>query len=546
MTICDRLPNFRVMKRIYITPECLSLPVGSGIIVLLSILITLLSAESAHSQGAHIHVAEESTGFAIAQLQLRGYMLSLNPTDLPYSDAVIVAAITEVDRNLLSPTELRWLNLVQATVSDMHSEEGAAVIGIRVEGGLKASNNERLDVLRYLDSDETGLWPHVKIQPRFSVGGFAAAIGGRHDVYYDKDPDGIDSALRLFMRAEDAYVRYESRWFSASIARIQRHWGQYGEESTIVSSNPRSYDQIGFTLGHGRLRLRSTLGELDSITGDNEYTGLAGEDPSGSKRRYLAASRLDWRPNQNLTVTAFQSVLYSGENSNLSLKFLNPLLPVVLSLNNTPKNDENNGFLGFAVWHRFKKTAFYIQTTLDDFDIINLNEPSSFAVTGSVSFMDVIARSTLQVGGTVVSARTYNTHQVEGQYVYLLRGIATQFSDYISGYARIEIFSDALIPGLTVSPGVYLLLQGQADIRTVPFPSEDETGTILSGTVESTVRPSVRIRYDPSPLFFFSTDLGINFTTNDEHIANTYATRFVGLAQFGLKIALDGHMPLSF
>ena len=510
-------------------------------------LLSLFIPSSAEAQEAHLRLVEESTGFAVEQLQARGYLLALNPTDTPYSDGEILEALSSVEIARLSSTERYWFDLLESDISSLTSSNGNAIMGIRARSGLRASNNGRLDQQRYLSDDSGIVWPYVLIQPRFSLGGFAAAIGVRHDVFYEEDPDGIDTALRLFLRAEDAYIRYETDWFSANIGRFQRHWGAFSSESTILSANPRSYDQFGFTLGGGRFRLRSLLGELDSITADGEFTGTAGADSTaaGNERRYIAAHRLDWRPNRDITITAFQSVLYSGPNANLSLKYINPLLPVLVSLDNTPKNDENNGFAGFSVWFRHQKMVIFLQATVDDVDILNRKEPSSFGLVGSLTFSDIVGSTTIKVGATAIGSRTFNTEQTEGQYIYLLRGLATQFSDYVSFFSEVNIFAFGLLKGLTITPRIDFLWQGEQDIRN-PFPTSKEVDTILSGTVERTVRPALRFRYEPSRLFFVAGDIGVNTIQNADHVPGDSRTKILGLLEIGVRLSTEKLFKLGF
>lgn len=504
-------------------------------------------ARSAFAQDAHVRLVDEPAGRAVQQLQIRGHLLTLNPTDLPYSEGEMRRAMDTVDRSALSEMESFWINMLDATLPSAAAADDEAIVGVSTRFGLRASNNGRLEQTRYLDDDGGVVWPYALIQPRFAIGGFAGAMGTRFDLFYQEDPDGIDTALRALSRAEDAYVRYESKWFSFTLGRFQRHWSTYNSESTFISANPRSYDQIGFTLGGGRLRLRSLLGELDSITADGRFTGDAGDEATtvGSERRYIAAHRLDWRPDRNLTITAFQSVLYSGANANISLKYINPLLPVISSLNNKPKNDENNGLLGFSVWYRHEKLVAFLQTVLDDFDLINLDEPASFGIVGSVSFPDLFHESTLTLGGTAIASRTFNTEQKEGQYIFLLRGLATQFSDYVSVFSEADIFVFSLLRGLTITPRMDVLWQGELDIRDHPFPDQELAGGILTGTVERTIRPALRFRYEPSSLFFVAGDFGVNLTRNAGHVRGRTTTKAIGLIELGIRLSVERTIGLN-
>ena len=91
----------------------------------------------------------------------------------------------------------------------------------------------------------------------------------------------------------------------------------------------------------------------------------------GNKRRYLAAHRWDWRPSRNFMLSAMESVLYSGSNAGLSLKYLNPLHPFTFVVDNRPKNEENNGFVTGLLWAQFKRLTVHAQMMVDDFKEID-------------------------------------------------------------------------------------------------------------------------------------------------------------------------------
>ena len=252
-------------------------------------------------------------------------------------------------------------------------------------------------------------------------------------------------------------------------------------------------------------------------------------------RRYLAAHRWDWRPGRRLSLAFVESAVYSGPNSGPSLKFMNPLQPFVLAVDNRPKNDENNGMVGGLLWVQVSGWTLYGQLILDDLDIINLGrEPTSFALTADA----VRTFSTFDVGGslTAVASRTYNTDQPEGTYIYLLRGLGTQFSDYVRAGVYADVYLDGVLPGLQVTPRLDLLAQGEEDPRG-PFPALDgSVGTILTGTAERVVRPSVQVRLQPAFWWWVQLDGGINLASNVDHLEGHDATQFAGLVTFGFRL----------
>jgi hypothetical protein len=121
-------------------------------------------------------------------------------------------------------------------------------------------------------------------------------------------------------------------------------------------------------------------------------------------------------------------------------------------------------------------------------------------------------------------------------YVYALRGLATPFNDFIHVRVGGDAYLDGLLPGLTLSPAVQALWQGEASFLDDPLTFEEPT--ILVGTPERTIRASTRVRLQPSPWYWFSADWGVNRTANVGHVTGNNRTRFVGQVEFGARLRL--------
>lgn len=499
-------------------------------------------------QSSHPLPIEDGIYIAIQRLQNRGFLLELNPTAFPYTEGEVRVALSSVSAEDLDEAERAWLRQIEGRLSSVAPISHESVVGIRLLPGIRATNNGRLDALRYLSGADDHVFQNILLQLRFASGRTASALAVRHDLYYDRDPDGLDTALRWLSRTEDSYFRFEGKIFGFAIGRFSRHWGLYGQASTLLSSNPRSYDQLGFRIGGSRLSIRSILGELDSITADGRYTGAAGDDSVkvGSERRYVAYHRFDWRPTKDFVVTFMQSTLYSGANSGLSLKYLNPFHSVIFALDSVPKNDENNGIVGMGLWYRSAKAVYHFQGIVDDVDVLNLKEPISYAVTGSVTLPRVTNLLDITFGGEAIASRAYNTLQPEGRYIYLLRGLATQFSDYVAINVQADYHAFSWAPGLLLSPRVDVLWQGESDIRQSYPDNSDAPKTILTGTVERTIRAALRMRYEPTTWAFVSVDAGINSLTNPFNASGKSLTKFIAVVEFGLRFSFDHAFNIDF
>jgi hypothetical protein len=481
----------------------------------------------------------------IQRLQQRGHMLDLDPTRLPYHHGDVVTSLDRIDHRQLSERELSWIRMLEQAIRADRPSDGNLLYQAAVEVGATASTTERYDMLRPLD-DAYPVVPDVAVELYTEADGFFGQVAARHNYQYVHDPDGLASARRLKARHEDMYIGYRSRIFDVVLGRYSNHWGLARQPGLIISDNPRSYDLLAMRIGGPRLSISSILGELDNITADDRYTGEA--FGPGAKRRFISANRVDWRVNENFRLALLESILYSGEGSHVSLRYLNPLRRAFFSVANQPMNDDVKGLIAAHAWYHRANTTYYLQFLVDDIDIMGHgNEPPSLAFTTSVHAADLIG--TMSAGGSVdlVTARTYNTHVAEGQYIYLLRGLATQFSDYIHLSAYTEFDGEGPLRGVTFRPRMHVLWQGEQDMRVVPFPATiDLAATILDGTPERTVRAALQMDLQRSPTWWIRADVGVNFISNHGHIEGESSTLFAGILRAGFRFDSSGILDLGF
>ena len=492
---------------------------------------------TANAQQNRLLPAQDWTNEYIARLQRRGHMLELNPTSLPYRVGDVQEAMAQVDRDELNATERHWIALLDKAIGPGY--ESAA--GYAADAGMRIVNSDRLDGLRPLGDTLRFYWYAAPFSAYLDMPHWVLDLTVRHDRYYNDDPDGVDTALRLMARSDHTYAGYHSNLFDIYVGRWNNHWSAPNETATLLSNNARSQDQIAVRLGKGRFTVRATLSELDSSNDIGEFSGRAGDSSQnlGNRRRYLAAHRWDYRPSRRLLLSFMESALYSGTNAGLTLKYLNPVHPFVFVVDNTPKNSENNGFLAGLLWAQLGKVTAHGQLMLDDVRLQRKtgNESVTFALYGSLTYAG--AAYDLQTSFTAVAARAYNAPQPEGKYLYLRRGLALQFSDYVSTAASAEWYLDAAVKGLRVAPRLELLYQGERDIRQ-PFPANEAfLDNILDGTIERTLRASVQMVYQPVPWWWIRADGGVNTVRNAGHVPSASQSRFAGTIETGLRLRLD-------
>lgn len=495
-----------------------------------ALFLLFLSVPVCLGQNGPIVPLDDPSLWALESLRLRGVAEPGDPGVQPWQESVLVRQLNDA-----VPSD-EWARETLSRLRSRFSSQpaGFEAMGYRVLAGLRGATQDRHELIwRQVDA-ESSFQQRISAEFWFTAGSWTASFGFRHSRYYDLDPDGLDSAHRWMIRTENAYVARNGEFIDVLLGRVAVNQAGLGRTGLLISANPRPMDQISVRLGTDRLNLRTSILELDSITRDGRLTGIAGDDSvrTGSERRMLAVHRLAFRPAQGWTIGLSHSILYSGPGSGLSLKFANPLQLAILSIDDRPKNDENNGLLGAFIHRQTAKTLIQAQFLLDDFDILNGKEPASVAVDLMASRREIAPSLDIEVRGTMVTARTYNSEQAEGRYIYLGRGIGTQFSDFILAGVTLHWLS---FPGWRISPGFDMLMQGELDIRS-SFPRYDEADMILDGQVETTVRPFVRVDALMAAGLDLSADVGMAFISDEGHIAGASRTAFSGSLSLSYRI----------
>jgi hypothetical protein len=513
--------------------------------LLASLLLLALPAQA--QQHRLIPADDPDVNAWIAQLQARGHLLELSPITRPYTEGAVRRAMEAVEGPLGEP-ERYWMRMLRQRLGE-GTVEGKDVVGGTFEGGARLTTTQRADLLRPLSHDEVegrrdAVLPvgDALFQTRgaldffFERGPVFAQVGAEHDLAYEDDPDGLDVQRRSFIRSEDSYLHVAPfDGLSLLLGRTTRHWGAHGGPGLLVSDNPRSYDQIGFTLGGRFLTLTSLVGELDAIGSDGVFDGLVGDASTsrpgpdvGASQRFVAAHRLEYRPTPRLAISLEEAIVYSDPAAGSSLTFLNPLHPFILESDNKPKNEQHNLLLAGTLRWQPGLWTLQAQGMIDDFDLYRGLEPVAAALDLRVGRAAVTPIVDLRSGLTVVTRRAYNTSQTPGKYLYALRGLATNFSDYV----HLETHADLHLMGgaLRVTPNVHALWQGDGDPRD-PWPLNPDRGgpgVLLDSLARRTLRGAVAVRYQPVAWAFAAADVGLNRSLT--------GTAFEGVVSFGVRL----------
>ncbi|MEQ8523059.1 capsule assembly Wzi family protein [Gracilimonas sp.] len=507
---------------------------------LLTVIISLISV-SLYAQDSRILTLSDYTYEYIQRLQHRGKMLDLDPTVLPYSYGQVKQSINKIDEERLSANEKIWLNFIKERVNLNNLADNE--IGGEFSASPVLSDTERLDPINPLNQN-LYVYPAATVTGYMEKQNFVGQFSFRHDYYYDQDPDGIDAAKRLFIRAEDSYAGYQKGDIRIMLGRYNHHWGKYGEASSIISTNARSFDHLNISFGGKYFSFQSIIGELNDISENDVFVGETYFE-DGSKNRFLSLHRLNFHPLPNLRFSFFEAILYSGNNAGLSLKYSNPLLAHVFVSDNLPWDDTNNLLFGGMVWTQFKNITLNGQLLIDDFEhTTNEGEPVTFTFLSSLSYAPKSSALNLNLEFEAVAYQTYNTDQAEGRYLYLNRGIGTPTNDYIKVKVYPEFFLDQHVKGLMAAPYVTYYSKGEQVINQ-DFNRRNSDGSIidliLTGQEENTVRGGLHVLYQPNSKFWFELDTGYNHVANYNNVAGITQQRLVTILKAGFRLGLYGN-----
>lgn len=507
----------------------------------------LLSTKGIAQQNQLLHLNNKVYVY-IKNMQLRGYLPELNPTKLPYTRGEVDKALRNLNTKKLSRVEQFWYNQIRKEAAVSQKTNIDIYVDGLLEGGFDLNNTLSSNGLRP-QAEDLFFLPNGALQLYAEKDKFAGQIGLRHDLFYDQDRYGLNTLGRMYVRSEDYYIGYQGEFLQVYMGRYDNLWAPYGEISTILSDNPSSFDHINITAGNSWFQASGVFGELDNLGKDGTFERRGNNLINGTKR-FLALHRIDIKILDGLRFEYFDGFVYSSQNSIASLKYINPFNVFFFERNSNPKNDEFNAFFGGSIWAHYGKATFNLQFMLDDIVIKNWKlkndiEPSTFAVTNSLHLSGITDFMDLGYEAEVVAYQTYNTDQAEGRYLFLKRGIANQFTDYvyISGYVKFH--AHTLLKGMTITPRFSYLAQGEQEINQ-PFvrtyPNGQTIDMLLSGTEERTSRVSMDLLYNPMPEFWVNAAVGYNYLTDKGHILGRTGSRLTARLEVGFRVNLDSYI----
>lgn len=459
----------------------------------------------------------------LRRLHSAGYLSRLDLLRQPLTRGEIARQLATVAADSFPEPQASWMRLLRAEFAAERAPTPGPRVGAVLLGGATAANSQRLDALRPKGSG--GVWPRGQVGGWVQSGLFVGETRVLGDTYLVHDPDGRRPSLRLGGISDHTYVSLGGNWGRVVLGRFANNWAEAGARGLLISDNSLSFPQIAVQLGWGRLGVQAFTAQLDTL---------------GGTRRYLAGNRLAYA-GRHAALAFTEAILYSAAGAGVSLQLLNPFTPLLFEHENPPdENRSENLMLGAQFWAGGGSWDVYGDGLLDDVDIhpdsqFARRAPTRYAVTLGARWRPLGPGVEANFSYQRVSSYAYRTYRPEERYDYLGRGLGENFADYDRLTVSVDVF--APIRGLRVTPVFALLRQGEGDYRN-PFPGDStfrKSPSLFLGVVERTYRFSIRGRYQPTPHLWLAWDAGQNLVRNAGHSTGIKRSKFVALAELGLR-----------
>ncbi|MFY0683038.1 MAG: hypothetical protein JXR20_00695 [Balneola sp.] len=495
-----------------------------------------------YAQGAQLLELDNKKAYGlIDRLISTGYLESLNPIKQPYSHFEVYQELEKIKFEELSRLDQEWYKQLRNEIRYSKEREAADYTSDPyIIGGSVFNNTERKNVYRP-SSNEYYIWPFADLGWALNFKNFTLNTDVRFDLYYEFGPDGLDPTNRLYMRNEDSYIGFSSKYFKIHLGRFENNWGQYGKKSTFLTENSSTFDQLTYSIGTPKISFTSLNGFLDQINSNDVFQGNTIYDAS-SKRRYLSLKRIDWRVTDHLLIAFKEGILYSGLNVNLEPKYMVPSYIYFFLEGAAPRDQIENLMLGTSLWYNKNGLSLNIDFMLDDL-IFNreereITERNNFSLIFNSRYRLRERPISFNWDAELITYQAYNTSQAEGRYLYLGKGIATAFNDYFFSEVGIDYYVDNRVKGLIISPYGGVLMQGEQMINQTfesAYPNGEPYEIVLTGIVESTKRIGIKSFYSPVSYFWVELNIGMNFIENKNNIEGINEAAYTGMVELGFK-----------
>ena len=239
---------------------------------------------------------------------------------------------------------IRWKQDNHVAFFDIDFGQRFTRANIRNDDGSGRTSETRLGgIVRGTIGNKMGFYMHAYNTLHRGAGTFSENYNPAHGM-----PVGI-AGSNVYSDDASAYITFSNNYLLLEYGRDQIKWGNGYNGSLVLSrENPR-FEMLKLHLAFKRW----------------QYTAFHGWLHHSNSAKYIAGHRLTWVPNEWLTLSGSETVIYS--NRNIETLYLNPIMPFHVAEHHLGDRDNNTMGLEVTLFP-YAGHKIYAELFLDDFN----------------------------------------------------------------------------------------------------------------------------------------------------------------------------------
>ena len=212
---------------------------------------------------------------------------------------------------------------------------------------------------------------------------------------------------------DEAHITGKIGRLVVSFGRAAEAWLGEGEESLMLSAHAPPIDRLTASVVWRQLEARALFATLSNVVLTEQQDDLAPGTPSQALHRMLVGHALTWTPRSSMEFTIGETALLSRGGTIIDLAYVNPLMPYVVTQNDSTRGTDARDNLGAfgAARLRFGAITMSGELFIDDIQIDAADRariPDQFAWwVKSTAALPLIAPASIGVEYKRVDAFTY-------------------------------------------------------------------------------------------------------------------------------------------
>ncbi len=473
-------------------------------------------------------------------LMARGMFRGLSSLERPYTERALRVAIDSARTREPAPVIGSYLDALYLAVEKYAVRPGdsdtLASQTFRARGTVDAYATAQTSGRRELMLADTanGAKPGGSIRLVMAGGPVVGFTRVLIDNRLNVDPEYAGRKDRkINARTEDGYFGGQWKYGQLSFGRVGRNWGPPAMDGLMLGDYAYTYDHLYGLIGNDRIHWSTVIARLD-----NDVSASGPE-----VQRYFSIHRIalhlgDWE------LAGTESFLYGGVSRGFEPTLANPFN--ILGL--TWRNERQEGNLGLGAEASLRTErlgTLAAQLFLDDLQIDKscnpaCKQPSSYGLTVTADGLPLSGDQRWFASYTRVSNLAYNNKNPDEHFEVFGVGLGRGFSDYDEARIGADL---ALVPRTPIKLYLAHRRQGEGSYNS-PFPTPAEYAT-TPGMFKGVVMGVTRVAVSGATKwrdFELGADVGVNHSTNDQHVAGVTRTGIEGR----VKVALEPRWSVNF